>query len=327
MRPFVSVIVPTLNRRDMVAAQVEALRSQTYPSSCFEVLVIDNGSTDGTEQWALQAGQTTPFRFRFLRNLSPFRVPAQSRNIGISESQGDILAFTDSDCIVSPGWLTAGVEALLNAPEAGLAQGKTLPWDDEGKPAVYKTVAVESMNACFETCNIFYRRSAIELVAGFHRDFIEEYSYPKYFGEDTDLAYRVIEGGYSTVFAPAALVWHRILPQSMRSWILDPLKAFSWPLLVRKHPRIRRDMLCGGVFLTRMTAFFDLALIGLIFGFAFTPWTLLLCMPFLVAKYHEDGKHLPFLMRLVRVVGGGIRATVVFMVLLSGSIYFRTLVL
>jgi glycosyltransferase involved in cell wall biosynthesis len=327
VQPYVSVIIPTLNRREMLASQVKTFRDQTYPADRFEVLIVDNGSEDGTEAWACAVEPTLPFRFRFLKNLSEFRVPAKSRNIGWAQSAGEIIAFTDSDCLPSPDWIAEGVSALLKDPGAGLAQGMTRSREDDGTvPAIHHTVQVLSSKSYYETCNIFYRREAIERVSGFHRDFIEGYAYP-YFGEDTDLAYRVLEAGFGGVFVPLALVYHLVIPRSFRSWLKEPIYAFSLPFLVKKHPRIRKDLFVWRFFFTRMTALFDLALVGLILAVFVSPAALVLTAPFFIAKYQEGGSQLSVPMRLVRVAGASVRAVVVFGVLLTGSIYFRTLVI
>jgi glycosyltransferase involved in cell wall biosynthesis len=326
--PFVSVILPTLNRGDMLASLIDSLAEQTYPADRFEVIVVDNGSEDGTREWASRVTGTLPFRFRFLSNSTSFRVPAQSRNLGFAAASGEIIAFTDSDCLVSRNWLEQGVAALHNAPAAGLAHGTTLPWEDgTPRPPIYSTISVTSAKAFYETCNMFYRRAALERVSGFDRTFIETWPYPAFYGEDTDLAYRVLEAGYPGLFAPTVLVWHRVFANPLRRWIREPIKAFSWPLIVRRHPRIRKDLLFGRFFLTPMTALFDLGAAGFLLALFTSKLPLLLWIPFLVAKYREGGHHLSFPMRLVRVAGGSIRAVVLFSVLLAGSLYFRTLVI
>jgi glycosyltransferase involved in cell wall biosynthesis len=317
-QPFVTVIIPTFNRRKLLAGAVEALFHQTYPVDRFELIVVDNGSTDGTAEWA--AALSPPFRFRFLLNETPFRVPGQSRNIGLAHAEGEIVAYTDSDCVPCPEWLAEGVAALMADLKIGLAQGMTVPADEE-KPVVYRTISVLSHKAYFETCNIFYRTEALRKVGGIHRDFIERYP-PPYFGEDTDLGYRVLEAGYRQVFVPAAQVNHRIHKHKLKNWIREPLVSLSWPFLVRKHPRIRRDLLFLGLFIAPMTAWFDLGLLGLVLAIVVHPLFLLLFLPFLVAKFRESGEHLSLPLRFVRLIGATLRAILIFGVLLYGSVRF-----
>lgn len=322
-QPFVTVIIPALNRREMLAAAVGALCEQTYPFDKFELIVVDNGSTDGTAEWA--AALRPPFRFRFLLNQTSFRVPGQSRNLGIAEAAGELVAFTDSDCVPSPEWLTEGVRALTSDKTIGLVQGMTVPSNEE-KPVVYRTISVVSHKSYFETCNIFYRTAALREAGGFHMDFIERYP-PPYFGEDTDLGYRVLEKGYRAIFAPSALVNHRIHRHSLKNWIKEPTVSFSWPLLVLKHPRIRRDLLFLGLFVSPMTAYFDLGLLGCLLAVLVHPAFLVLILPFLVAKFRESSEHLSLPMRFVRLFAATVRAFLILVVLLCGSIRFLSPVL
>ena len=322
-QPYVTVIIPTLNRRELLAGAVAALHEQTYPFDRFELIVVDNGSSDGTVEWA--ATLTPPFRFRFLQNQTPLRVPGQSRNLGLAHAEGEVIAFTDSDCVPWPEWLTEGVRALMSEQTIGLAQGMTIPSDDK-KPVVYRTISVLSHKAYFETCNIFYRTEAIRKVGGIHSDFIKLYP-PPLFGEDTDLGYRVLVAGYRPAFAPGARVFHRIHPQRLKDWIKEPLVSFTWPLLVRKHPRIRRDLLCLGLFVSPMTALFDLGLAGSLLAVLVHPLFLCLFIPFLVAKFRESGEHLSIQLRFVRLVAATGRAFLIFAVLLCGSIRFLSPVL
>lgn len=322
-QPFVTVIIPTLNRRELLAAAVGALCEQTYPFEKFELIVVDNGSTDGTAEWA--AALSPPFRFRFLLNQTSFRVPGQSRNLGLAQAAGELVAFTDSDCVPSPQWLTEGVQALTADETIGLVQGMTVP-SNEKKPIVYRTISVLSHKSHFETCNIFYRAAALRQAGGIHSDFIQRFP-PPYFGEDTDLGYRVLEAGYRAVFVPAAQVAHRILPHKLKNWIKEPAVLFTWPLLVRKHPRMRRDLLFLGLFVSPMTAFFDIGLLGCLLAILKGPFFLCLMLPFLVAKFRESGEHLSLPLRFVRLVAATARAFLIFGVLLCGSVRFLSPVL
>lgn len=104
--PSVSVIIPTYNRKGPLGETLASLTRQSYPSNCFEVIVVDDGSTDGTESVA-----TEPFPF-------PLRVVQQSnqgdaaaRNFGARQSQADLLVFLDDDIQVESGYLASLIEA------------------------------------------------------------------------------------------------------------------------------------------------------------------------------------------------------------------------
>ncbi|KKD36535.1 glycosyltransferase [Limnoraphis robusta] len=118
-RHFVSVIVPVYNDVERLKHCLEALDNQTYPPSDYEVIVVDNGSDSAEKIDSV----VTLFRQAFyLYESTPGSYAA--RNRGISVAKGEIIAFTDADCIPALDWLEQGVTHLQNAPNCGLVAGK-----------------------------------------------------------------------------------------------------------------------------------------------------------------------------------------------------------
>jgi glycosyltransferase involved in cell wall biosynthesis len=113
--PFVSVIVPVFNDARRLVGCIEGLRGQSYPSERFEVLVIDNGSTDDPAAAVDRHGLV-----RLM--VEPKPGPYAARNLGIAKASGEVLAFTDADCVPAPEWLEAGVREL-NALSADVLGG------------------------------------------------------------------------------------------------------------------------------------------------------------------------------------------------------------
>ena len=120
---MLSIIIPTRNRADLLALALESLTRQTLSPEAFEVLVIDNGSTDQTEVMA------QIFSAR-LENLRYFYEPEpglhSGRHRGMLEAKGEILVFTDDDIEALPSWLSSVAEAFSNA-EVALVGGNNLP--------------------------------------------------------------------------------------------------------------------------------------------------------------------------------------------------------
>lgn len=111
----VSVIIPTYKSWDLLQKCLEAISVQTY-SEPFEVLVVNNDSDNNIPQELKKYDNVT-----FLHELKPGSYAA--RNKGISEANGEILVFTDADCIPQPNWLENGVSLLENTPDVGIIAG------------------------------------------------------------------------------------------------------------------------------------------------------------------------------------------------------------
>lgn len=117
--PFVSIVIPVFNDPERLKTCLEALENQTYPKSLYEIIVVDNGSDEDKD---IQ-GVVNQFSQAFATHEScPGSYAA--RNKGISVAKGDIIAFTDADCIPASDWIEKGTANLLRVPNCGLVAGK-----------------------------------------------------------------------------------------------------------------------------------------------------------------------------------------------------------
>jgi len=114
-----SVIIPVLNDIESLESCLEALAHQTYDSTQYEIIVVDNGSE---EIASIQSLIKKYSQAKLVQELTPGSYAA--RNKGISIAQGEIIAFTDADCIPAPNWLEKGVQFLLENPKCGLVGGQ-----------------------------------------------------------------------------------------------------------------------------------------------------------------------------------------------------------
>lgn len=105
-----SVVIPALNEEDNIWATVEALRDQTLPRTDYEVIVVDNGSSDNTAERAMQAGADKVV-------IETKRGTNLARQKGLDESSGEIVAFLDADCLAPPDWLE---KIALHLKEPGI---------------------------------------------------------------------------------------------------------------------------------------------------------------------------------------------------------------
>ncbi len=119
--PLISVIIPSFNRREKLAACLESLCKQTYPR--YELIVVDDCSTDGTGEFLDAFGPAHPsVAFRWFKNETNAGAN-HSRNRGVRESKGCILAFIDSDCIARPDWLEK-ISRAFDAPDVAAIVGR-----------------------------------------------------------------------------------------------------------------------------------------------------------------------------------------------------------
>ena len=233
--PRVSVVVSTYQRASFLPRLVAALEEQTLPGDAFEVVMVDNGSTDGTAALLSDLSARTRLDLRMVK-VPVNRGPAPGRNAGWRAARAPIIAFTDDDCVPTSGWLAEGLHAMGGGQRAVV--GRTVPHPDQHaqQGPFSLTVAVED-TTYFHTCNVFYRREHLEEVGGFD----ETFSTPG--GEDTDLGLRVCALGTEAVFSPEALMYHEVHRSSFRSALRQATRWGDIVYLFRKHPAARHLLL------------------------------------------------------------------------------------
>ncbi|MGH2840341.1 MAG: glycosyltransferase family 2 protein, partial [Solirubrobacteraceae bacterium] len=174
----VAVVVATRDRAGRLAQLLDALERQTLASERMEVVVVDDGSSDGTgELLAERADGPLPLRWV---SQPQSRGPAAARNRGWRMTTAPLIAFTDDDCVPAEGWLEALLTLAAARPQA-VVQGCTLPnpAELEGLDAFAKTLTITGPSPHFQTCNIIYPRPILEQLDGFDEAF------PAPTGEDT----------------------------------------------------------------------------------------------------------------------------------------------
>jgi glycosyltransferase involved in cell wall biosynthesis len=276
--PFVSVIVPTRNRAEYLRDTLRALSNQVYPVDRLEIIVVDNSSSDSTGDVVRQASEHGPFPVRYLHKENDG--PAASRNRGAERARGDILAFTDSDCVPGTAWVRSAVAQFSDG--ASLVCGPILPVWSGPDPAffMHQIYEVTHEDGLYATANVFYRRDVFLQHGGFDERF-RTYAWGQPVGgDDTDLAWRVRRAGETSAFAKDAPVFHQATPIAARAYLLQPLAAKIIPRLVARIPELRTTTLYKRYFLHRQSATFCVAVAGLV-GARWHPASLLLTAPWL----------------------------------------------
>ncbi|HBY18789.1 MAG: hypothetical protein XE04_0746 [Marinimicrobia bacterium 46_43] len=112
-----TVIIPTYNRLSEIRELLLSLRDQIFPPGDFEVLIVDDGSTDKTQEFVESFSQETSLNLRFIRQ--DHQGPGAARNLGMKHARGKYFIFVDSDCIAHPRWLQAYADAVSKQDVAG----------------------------------------------------------------------------------------------------------------------------------------------------------------------------------------------------------------
>lgn len=193
-RPLVTVVVITHNCAEYLGRCLDALRRQTFTD--LEILVVDDGSDDGTEE--LVKGIEDP-RVVYERNARREGRP-RARNRGTELATGELIFSTDADCLPIRTWVEEGVRVFRDRGCAGV-EGRTRPV--EALTLAQRSVFNEE-GGQWQTCNIAYRRDVLLRAGGFDERYVFAY-------EDRDLALRVLREG-RIEFCPDMLVFHATIP-------------------------------------------------------------------------------------------------------------------
>ena len=255
MSASVSIIVVNWNGRHHLQLCLSALFAQTYPN--FEVILVDNGSTDGSQVFVQE--QFPDVRLIALPENMGF---AQGNNVGIQASTADYIATVNNDTKVDPNWLTALVETAESHPTVGMFAAKLLFWD---RPDV-----INSAGICLDRTGIawdrlggqpdhsapqaplpvfgasagaaLYRRTMLNQIGLFDEDFFA-------YLEDVDLAWRARLAGWACLYVDTAVILHHHSATAIegspfkskllgRNKVWTLLKNYPWPLLLLYLPAI-----------------------------------------------------------------------------------------
>ncbi|WP_198378878.1 glycosyltransferase, partial [Neoroseomonas rubea] len=282
--PDVSVVIPCKNRARMLWDCFEGLAAQTLPRHRFEVVLVDNVSTDDLAALCARARDELGLAVAHER-MAEDRGPAPSRNRGVALARAPIIAFTDSDCRPEPGWLEAGLAAFAD-PAVALVSGPVVPKPGQPVGMTSKiTFVTEVEHPTFPTANAWYRRDLFLDQGGFDatlsfRDPFDRATE----GADVDLAWTLIKAGHARRFVPEAVVLHEIEDQPFGLWLIEGTRLFILPELVRRHPELRRELLRARLFFhPRGTA--KVVLAGaLLAGAVSQPWLLAVPVAALLAQ-------------------------------------------
>lgn len=240
---MISVVIATHNRSALLRANMTHLLSTAYPQQQFEVIVVDDCSSDETQSVlaGLRAAHTN---FSFLK--TPENVgPARARNMGIKQAVGDIVAITDDDIWVGDDWLQRIHQFFGSHPAAvGVHGSIEIAPQDKDKITPFTKQAEAHTYGDFYTGNIAYRRDVLVRVGGFDEQFPPS-------NEDMELGLAMLAVG-PIGFEPAIAVFHPVFPSTF--WEQVRFRRHYWTELVleRRYPVNYRQLRGGGALRTML---------------------------------------------------------------------------
>jgi GT2 family glycosyltransferase len=239
--PELSVVIPTFNREEILRSCLTALAGQSISPERYEVIVVDDGSSDGTED--LCRSFPHPYRFEYVRQANAGAGAA--RKAGVEHSNAEYLVFLNDDTIASPSLLIEHLRAHRADPHEKWAVLGDIRYPDAARERALSyymgtTWPQARMQAgalygfmAFMTCNLSVERRAVLEVGSFDPTFR--------IAEDTELGLRLEQAGYRVFYHPQAWVWHDHVTVTLDD-LIGRARSYGcfYLRLARKHERFSR---------------------------------------------------------------------------------------
>lgn len=242
--PSVSIMIPTFNRKAVLVEALLSLNNIDYPKNLFEVVVVNDGSSDGTKEAVENIRKKLMYDLKFFNEKR--RGISHAKNIAIKKSQGDIIVSTDDDCLFEKTWLKKLIKPLndlkngaVGGPDRAIKNENVLAKSIDfafssfiGSGGIHgRFLKIKLGNAYPPGCNMAFKREIVKKIG-----FFDETLAP---GEDTDFNHRIEEAGYKLDYVPSAFVWHR--PRnSIRKFIPYTFKRGRARVeIIRRYPQYR----------------------------------------------------------------------------------------
>ncbi len=278
--PFISVIIPVKNAEKFLTPCLKSLSQLNYPKDKYEIIISDSDSTDKTRQIAVSLGA------KVVTAGAPS--VCAGRNSGFLEAKGEIIAFSDADCVMDKDWLINAVK-YFNDEKVACVGGVSLVPDDEtvfGKAcgfifsyslftggSTYGRHFPEVQEVAHNSgCNAIYRRSSLEKVMPVDERFTD--------GEDVIMNKQLKDLGYKFLFTPDTKLWHYRSSKPKRFWKQNIRYGIGRVLIGRAYPELLKPMHIIAGFSIPLFIFIFIASVFL--GVAFWTGFILLGMGFLL---------------------------------------------
>ena len=229
-KPLVSIVIPAYNAEDTIEAALNGCLEQSYPGEKIQIIVVDDSSTDKTGEIVKR------FNVKYLYQEKGG--PAKARNRGWREASGEIICFTDADCIPPPDWVASSISGFKSNDIAAVRGGydivdkENILADCIWREINYRHSLMPDFSRIFGSYNVSIRKRALDDVGGFNE------AYPTASGEDNDLAYKILKAGFKIYFQKSAVVKHHFTKR-LSKYLREQYQHGFWRMkLYKDHPKM-----------------------------------------------------------------------------------------
>ncbi|MDZ4711872.1 MAG: glycosyltransferase family A protein [bacterium] len=226
MNKFFSIVITTFNRKELLLKCLESVSAQDFPKDNYDVCIVNDGSTDGTEKIL----EKKSFPFSVLMITVPNGGPSTARNIGASNAEGKFIVFLEDDVIAHSDWLKNAYRYLKN-DDIDILDGRTIYQTTKKDVQLFD----EEGYISFIPCNLFIGQTLFKENGGYDTEFnIPEENL--YFREDTELSFRIMNSSIRIRKAKDVVVEHPEQFLTIKDSFRHALRYQFDPLLYKKHP-------------------------------------------------------------------------------------------
>lgn len=227
-QPFVSIVIPTFNSASTLSYAIEACLGQDYPKDKLEIIVVDDGSTDYTKDII----EHYPVTYAYQKK----RGPGAARNSGWRSSKGEIIYFTDADCVPGKDCVAIMAKSLYDkvvdavAGTYGIKNTEDVMARCIHAEIMFRHSRMPDYINSFGTYNVLVKKAVLERLFGFNEDYLTSSA------EDSEFSYRMIKNGYKVYFERKSEVLH-FHEKKINSYLKKQFTRSFWAIkLWRHHP-------------------------------------------------------------------------------------------
>ena len=234
---FVSIIIPSYNSASTIGQAIKASLAQDYPENKMEIIVVDDGSTDNTRDvvkryvdYKVTRSQSHKVTYLWQEKKGP----AAARNRGWRRAKGDVIFFTDADCIPARDCLAVMTEDIVKknigvtAGTYGIKNRQSIVATSIHEEIMFRHLRMPNYINSFGTYNVLIKRSILNGLGGFNENYLSSSA------EDSDLSYRIIAKGYKIYFEKQSAVLH-FYRENLYGYLKNQFKRAFWAMELCKH--------------------------------------------------------------------------------------------